>query len=126
MARVVEITDVVHGIAAVATEQAQSLEHVNEAVDNMDQTTQQNAAMVEEATAATKQLAMQSDELDGIVAGFVTGAQRLKAVAQRGGRTAPAPAARRLAEPMPAARRMPQPPSQPMAKTGTDDGWEDF
>ncbi len=54
VARVSEINKVVSDIASAAEEQASGLAQVNTAVDQMDQTTQQNAAMVEEATAATK------------------------------------------------------------------------
>ncbi len=58
--QVAEINDVVTGIAASAIEQAHGLEQVNTAVNEMDQVTQQNAAMVEEATAATQTLAQQT------------------------------------------------------------------
>ena len=43
-------------------------------MDQIDQTTQQNASMVEEATAATQELASQSQELAKLVASFVTSA----------------------------------------------------
>ncbi len=49
----------------------------------MDQTTQQNAAMVEEATAATKNLARESDELNAVIATFVTTAKEMLTKARR-------------------------------------------
>ena len=50
--RIIDINTHVGEIAASALEQASALAQVNSAVNNMDQTTQQNAAMVEETTAA--------------------------------------------------------------------------
>jgi methyl-accepting chemotaxis protein len=47
-------------IAASAQEQATGLQQVNAAVNQMDQVTQQNAAMVEQATAASHGLAQES------------------------------------------------------------------
>ncbi len=44
-------------IATSAESQANGLMEVNTAVDQMDQNTQQNAAMVEQANAATRSLA---------------------------------------------------------------------
>ena len=46
------------------------LQQVNAAVNQMDQVTQQNASLVEEAAAATDQLASQADRLTGLVAVF--------------------------------------------------------
>ena len=56
VAHVSEISRVVAEIAAGATEQATSLKEVNQAVNEMDQVTQRNAAMVEETTAASHNL----------------------------------------------------------------------
>ncbi len=83
VARVSEINKVVSDIASAAEEQASGLAQVNTAVDQMDQTTQQNAAMVEEATAATKNLARESDELNAVIATFVTTAKEMLTKARR-------------------------------------------
>ena len=104
-------------VVAGANEQANSLQQVNEAVDNMDQSTQQNAAMVEQATAATKHLALQSDELDEIVGTFVTSARRMKAAVKREGGPRP------VREPSLMAPRRPR--SSSSSRTGTDD-WQEF
>ena len=53
---VVHIDSLVRGIAASAQEQSLGLREVNTAVNHMDQVTQQNAAMVEQTTAATQSL----------------------------------------------------------------------
>ena len=51
--QVTQINEIVSDIAASATEQAAGLDQVNTAINQMDQVTQQNAAMVEESTAAS-------------------------------------------------------------------------
>ena len=60
-------------IAASAQEQATGLGQVNTAVNQMDQVTQQNAAMVEESTAAAMSLKSEADELGNLVARFQIG-----------------------------------------------------
>ncbi len=57
-------------IAASAQEQARGLNEVTTAVGQMDEVTQQNAAMVEQATAATQGLANEAEELASLVAQF--------------------------------------------------------
>jgi methyl-accepting chemotaxis protein len=56
VAQIGEVAGVVAAIAAGATEQATALKEVNGAINQMDQVTQRNAAMVEETTAASHQL----------------------------------------------------------------------
>ena len=70
VAQVVEINTVVTDIAASAHEQATGLDQVNTAVNQMDQVTQKNAAMVEETTAAAHGLAGESEELGRLVARY--------------------------------------------------------
>jgi methyl-accepting chemotaxis protein len=57
-------------IAASAREQASGLQEVNTAINQMDRVTQQNAAMVEQSTAASHMLAEQSRDLADLVARF--------------------------------------------------------
>lgn len=57
-------------IAASAARQATGLTQVNAAVSRMDQSTQQNAAMVEEATAASHTLAQEAASLSGLIGHF--------------------------------------------------------
>ncbi len=57
-------------IAAASKEQSDGIEQVNQAVTSIDQITQQNAALVEEATAAAKSLEEQSESLVHSVAVF--------------------------------------------------------
>jgi methyl-accepting chemotaxis protein len=57
-------------IASSSQEQSTGLVEVNNAVNQMDQTTQQNAAMVEETTSATSALASESDKLRTLLQQF--------------------------------------------------------
>ena len=59
--RIGEISSLVSDIAAAADQQAIGLQQVNTAVSEMDGVTQQNAAMVEEATAAARSLADETE-----------------------------------------------------------------
>jgi methyl-accepting chemotaxis protein len=70
LSRVAEITTLAARISASAEAQASALGQVNIAVNDMDKTTQQNAAMVEESTAAAKSLADQAGELATLVGRF--------------------------------------------------------
>jgi len=63
VARVAEIDSRVTAIAASAREQAQGLGEVNTTMGEMDRVVQQNAAMVEETTAAAHALKSESEEL---------------------------------------------------------------
>lgn len=65
-----KVTEHVASIATSSKEQATGLQEVNTAVNSMDQMTQQNAAMVEETTAASHTLAQESSELKSLVQRF--------------------------------------------------------
>ena len=73
MAQVAEMDKVVAEIAAGAREQATGLDQVNIAINQMDQTTQQNASMVEESTAASHSLSQETDQLSGLIGQFQVG-----------------------------------------------------
>jgi methyl-accepting chemotaxis protein len=71
-AKVGEITAPVSEIAASALRHADNLSQVNHAVTEIDRVTQQNAAMAEEATAASHALAEQAMRLKALIAGVKT------------------------------------------------------
>ena len=71
--QVAEINTVVTDIAASAQEQASGLQQINVAIAQMDQVTQQNAAMVEESTAASHALAREAGDLDRLMGRFQVG-----------------------------------------------------
>ncbi|MDR7031201.1 methyl-accepting chemotaxis protein [Rhizobium rosettiformans] len=68
--QVITINSQLDAIATSAREQSVGLAEVNTAVNQMDQVTQQNAAMVEESTAASASLAAEVRRLRDIIAGF--------------------------------------------------------
>ncbi|MFC4443508.1 methyl-accepting chemotaxis protein [Caulobacter henricii] len=99
VAKVAEIDSLVVQISASAQEQSTGLHEVNTAVNQMDQVTQQNAAMVEQTTAATHSLKDQTSELVNLIGAF------------RVSRSASSPSA--AARP---AARSSSPPSRPAAR----------
>jgi methyl-accepting chemotaxis protein len=60
---VARVTDIMGEIAAASSEQSRGIGQVNQAVTQMDQVTQQNAALVEEAAAASRSLEDQGNQL---------------------------------------------------------------
>ncbi len=71
-----EINSRVGGFATAAADQATGLLEVNSAVEQMDQATQQNAAMAEEATATGVALAAETEQLVALIARFGLGDAR--------------------------------------------------
>ena len=116
--RVGEVSALMQDIATSAESQASNLQQVNTAVGEMDRMTQQNAAMVEQSTAAARTLADEAAELTRLVAHFRTGVEA---------RRSAAPAIR-----LPAFRKTAAPP--PPASHGnlalkpvdTDEDWTEF
>lgn len=68
--QVVQINGLIRQISTSASEQAGGLKQINSAVNQMDQVTQQNAAMVEETTAASLALDEEADNLNRLVSRF--------------------------------------------------------
>jgi methyl-accepting chemotaxis protein len=68
--RVLKINDHIHSIATAAREQSTGLGEVRTAVNQMDQVTQRNAAMVEEANAATHKLSAEANGLATLITYF--------------------------------------------------------
>ncbi|CAP55890.1 methyl-accepting chemotaxis protein [Gluconacetobacter diazotrophicus] len=77
-------------IAISSANQATGLNEVNDAVNQMDQVTQQNAAMVEQSAAASRSMANEAEDLARLVEQFQTGHSQ---AFQTASRTGPAPAA---------------------------------
>ena len=126
--QVMQINGLIRQISASASEQASGLKEVNAAVNQMDQVTQQNAAMVEETTAASMALRNESDTLRGLVAKFqVSGAAapaailRATAESMRGSYVPPT-AAPRAPVYTPAPRKV----AAAGGTSGGADSWEEF
>ncbi|SFB04673.1 Methyl-accepting chemotaxis protein (MCP) signalling domain-containing protein [Rhizobium sp. NFR07] len=80
---IVTINQHMDSIATSAREQSVGLAEVNTAVNQMDQVTQQNAAMVEEANAAGATLANESARLRDLIAQFQLGGTSMQTAALR-------------------------------------------
>ena len=126
------VTDIISEIAAASQEQSSGIEQVNQAVTSMDQTTQQNAALVEEAAAAAESLQEQAASLGEAVAVFKLSGQgvSLNARSERRGPDR-AKNVERIApgKSMPRADVKPKVGNKaiaPAAKTGTSGEWEEF
>ncbi|HEX4179363.1 MAG TPA: methyl-accepting chemotaxis protein [Caulobacteraceae bacterium] len=92
--KVTQIDALIAEIAKSAQEQAIGLSEVNTAVNQMDQVTQQNSAMVEQATAAASGLKSEAGELARLVERFSVGEdnrRRARVELAKPGRHAPAP-----------------------------------
>ena len=70
--QVAQINDYIAAIATAAREQSVGLQEINTSMNQMDQFTQKNAAMVEETTAVTHRLADSATALSGLVGQFRT------------------------------------------------------
>lgn len=64
------VTDIMADITAAGREQSAGIEQVNQAITQMDEVTQQNAALVEEAAAASQSLQDQATNLSEVVSVF--------------------------------------------------------
>ncbi len=120
--RVLKINDHIHSIATAAREQSTGLGEVSTAVNQMDQVTQQNAAMVEEANAATHKLSAEANNLASLIAYFKldgTQAARTIAPARETARPVESPARRMMGN---VARAFSGGSSAAVAR----DNWEEF
>ncbi|BDT58336.1 methyl-accepting chemotaxis protein [Massilia varians] len=93
------VTDIMAEITAASQEQTAGIEQINSAVLQMDQVTQQNAALVEEASAAAQSLQQEAAELAQAVGIF-----RLDAQAAPARPSVAAPGVARVASSLPAVR----------------------
>jgi methyl-accepting chemotaxis protein len=150
-----KVNDIVAEISTASDEQATGLDEINRAVGEMDTMTQQNAALVEQAAAASAALGSQAEALDGLLAFFDLGkaaepasmlprpepAPRAARAAQvpartgrerqaKGGRTVPKAAPGRTAGRL-ATRTVPVPRKaavavKPVYDNGDDKDWSEF
>ncbi|WP_408841215.1 methyl-accepting chemotaxis protein [Acidocella sp.] len=119
--QVEQLNGLVRDIAGSAQEQATGLAEVNSAVNQMDQVTQQNAAMVEQSTAASHSLASEAEALGQLVGQFQIGGQASTPYAAAQVRKA-APAARKPAH-APVGKFVPV--ARPV-QVGAAEDWDEF
>ncbi len=127
VASVRRVTDIMGEITSASQEQTSGIEQINVAISQMDQVTQQNASLVEEAAAAAESLQDQAAKLAQLVAVFKLDAQ----APARAARPAAAAAVRKPATRLAAPATAPVKPVKP-AKSAKPAGvvreeeWESF
>ncbi|WMJ69083.1 methyl-accepting chemotaxis protein [Stenotrophomonas sp. 24(2023)] len=124
VASVQRVTDIMAEISAASQEQSAGIEQVNQTVVQMDETTQQNAALVEEATAAARAMEEQAGHLSDAVSVFTLEEADEVVVAAP---VRPAPVAR-AAKPVAAAALAPRRASggRSVAAELADGDWQEF
>jgi methyl-accepting chemotaxis protein len=136
VAQVRRVTDLIGEISAAAMEQSSGIGQVNTAVTQMDQVTQQNAALVEESAAAAQSLKEQAAQLATAVSVFKLGDEAAAAIARASGAARVATPsrgarARRTAAVAPAAAPRGEVPSKPAAGPAAaparrSEDWQEF
>ena len=135
VASVRRVTDIISEISAASSEQTGGIDQINVAITEMDQVTQQNAALVEEAAAAAEAMQDQASRLAQLVSIFQLSAAHVAPAS-----AAPVIAARRpvaalpkpAATPRPAgARQIAKAPARsvrpaPVQPSGQGGEWEEF
>ena len=126
------VTGIIGEIADASAEQTTGIEQVNQAIAAMDQATQHNAALVEEAAAAAASMREQAASLNRVIGGFALGADHARPAAQVhliGARPAAAPAAAEPAVPPRKPTAMRPAPARPVRRATAakpDVDWEEF
>ncbi len=117
------VTDIMAEISAASQEQSSGIEQVNQTVTQMDETTQQNAALVEEATAAARSMEEQAIHLANEVAVFKLDEKFDVAHASPAPRAAASVATRPAAAP---AAPAPRKAARVAAVETTESDWQEF
>ncbi|HSV54151.1 MAG TPA: methyl-accepting chemotaxis protein [Burkholderiaceae bacterium] len=136
------VTDIIGEITAASSDQSQGIAEVNQAVGNLDQMTQQNAALVEQSAAAAQSLREQADQLTQVVAVFKINAtahhvtqaaiqhahDSARATVRTTTKAAPAPAVapQRKAAPLALAKAPAPKPAAVAASKSANEDWESF
>lgn len=141
---VTNVASIISEIASASSQQATGIEEINSAVAQMDEMTQQNAALVEENTAAAQSLVDQAIELDRLISFFKIDEEEEQKMTGTGGITASAPSSAlktynpvktassaikstvRPASARSAAKVVPAKPATGGMAKNYDDEWEEF
>ena len=126
---IVRVTDIMGEITSATHEQTIGIEQINMAIAQMDEVTQQNAALVEEAAAASQSMQEQAGVLAHVVGFFKTGnavvaTPKLSAVRSQAPATPVAPAPRATL-PRPARQAVAAAPAR-RSNAAADSEWEEF
>ena len=118
VASIKRVAHTVNDISSASREQSMGIEQVSQAVSQMDEVTQQNAALVEEAAAAAESLEDQANQLQHAVSVFrlTGGVQELPAISVKHAATLPLSAPTKPSKPR----------SKPALLAPKSDEWEEF
>ncbi|OAX66625.1 chemotaxis protein [Xanthomonas translucens pv. arrhenatheri] len=124
------VTDIMGEISAASQEQYAGIEQVNQTVTQMDEATQQNAALVEEATAAARAMEQQAGQLTEAVTVFkldtAVASTTLEALTRPGVARA-TPTAKAKTKSAPAKRGTPSMPALPGTPSSANEAqWHEF
>ncbi|EGM70010.1 methyl-accepting chemotaxis protein I (serine chemoreceptor protein) [Shewanella sp. HN-41] len=117
------VNDIMTEIASASNEQAVGIDEISKAVVQMDEMTQQNAALVEEAAAAAESMQSQAQQLADSVASFKVDEESTSQV-----KRSPAASKKLAIKSTVTAPRMPSKIKMPISKLSQadQDEWEDF
>lgn len=128
-----KVSNIMSEISSASVEQSSGLDEIGKAVSQMDEMTQQNAALVEEAAAASESLLSQADQLASNMSQFIiddSGSvpQRRSALASPAKRAEIAAPRKSIPSPKKTAPAKAPVKSKPLPKPTVedDDGWEEF
>jgi methyl-accepting chemotaxis protein len=123
-----QVAEIMYQISAASSEQSTGIEQVNQAIVSIDDVTQQNAALVEEAAAAAQSMRDQADLLAQAVSVFkLAGQPAYAALPARKPTVARAPAAvSATARPRPPAKKITAPAKPAATAASGESGWEEF
>ncbi|USX27924.1 methyl-accepting chemotaxis protein [Oxalobacteraceae bacterium OTU3CINTB1] len=113
---ITRVTDIMSEITSASAEQSDGIEQVNVAITQMDQVTQQNAALVEQAAAAAESMQEQAARLSEVVSIFKLGGTAAMA----------APVARAGVARKPLVAAAPKKAAKPVKQVANGDEWETF
>ena len=124
------VTDIMGEISAASSEQSAGIDQVNDAITSMDEVTQQNAALVEQAAAAAESLVDQAVSLTEVVSAFkLMGSQSAGQSSNRAAVRSVSTFAKSKPSSFkaPSSKPLSKPVAKTVAKTGTHDSeWEEF
>ena len=117
-----KVTKIVADISLASVEQAAGIEEVNKAITTMDENTQQNAALVEEAAAASEGMGHQADELNEQMRFFKVNESDAQTT------TAPTsmPVHAAVESAVPREEEIPRPPAATKVASAGNGDWEEF
>ena len=118
-----KVGDIISEIAAASAEQSAGIDQINKAVSQMDEMTQQNAALAEEASAASESAVSKAVDMVKLVEFFSTNSSSSSSSASHdaAAEERPAPRAKK-----PQARKAKNKPAPRNMVSDDDDEWEDF